>query len=227
VLRTKLHVLLDHKKVSVVALGGAAAPPPEADERPAPGPVKSESPRPRAEPTSAEPIVRPVPSGAAEPDEASPSAGPRVAVHAIAFRDMRGESEAEVVLRHSRREAMGIARGSGTGLSGARLVASATAHALERFLDSRHRIEVGEVKQVDLGDRSAVLVTVSVNAGRDEYLLLGSCWVFEDLKRATVYAVLDATNRVIGRLQGRQYVDYEIVGDQDVASDRGGDARTP
>ena len=210
--RTRLNVSIDHKKVSVVVPGGS----------PAGGPT---DPAPEARP-----VVRPVPAGDDGPADDAGAPGPRVAVHAIAFRDTRGESEAEVVLRHSRREAMGIARGRGSGVDGARLVAAAAAHALERFLDSRHRIEIGEVKEVELGERSAVLVTVSVNRGRDEYLLLGSCWVFDDLKRATVYAVLDATNRVIGRLQRRQYVDYEIVADSEeprAAEDRERDEPTP
>ena len=66
------------------------------------------------------------------------------------------------------------------------------------------------LRLLSFGSQRAVLVTVSVAAGRDEYRLLGSCWAADDDRRAAVYATLDAINRVFGRLERRKHIDYEV-----------------
>jgi len=182
--RTLFKLPLDHKKVSVVMLDG---------------PGGAGSPR----------KVDRVPK-VQEPDDDVEVREARVGVQSITIRDFGYESEAEVVLVYQGREAMGLARGSGAGVRCARLMSLATARALERFLDARYRIDVGDVKLVSFGSRRAILVTISILAGRNEFLLLGSCWAFDDLRRTAVYATLDAINRAFGRLDRRKHVDYEV-----------------
>lgn len=188
--RTLILIPLDHKKISVVRLSAPHDGPPRS-----PTPVDGNALR------------------VSEPDPELDGAGgreSRVGVQSITIRDYGYESEAEVVLVYEGREAMGLARGSGAGVRCARLMSLATARALERFLDARYRIDVGDVKLVSFGSRRAILVTVSIIAGRNEFLLLGSCWAFDDLRRTAVYATLDAINRAFGRLDRRKHVDYEV-----------------
>ena len=119
--------------------------------------------------------------------------------------------EAEVVLTHGGREVMGVATGSGSQAQEARLLAEATAQALERFLDDRYRVSVGRVESSSsFSNRGVILVTVLLGDGRQERPLLGCCWSDEGLRRAAVYATLDATNRIFGRLERREHIDYEV-----------------
>jgi hypothetical protein len=185
--RTLIKFPIDHKKISIVQLSTAE----EAEAPTTPAPIE-------ANPLSV------TEADGLEGREA------RVGVQSITIRDFGYESEAEVVLVYEGREALGLARGGGAGVRCARLMSLATARALERFLDARYRIDIGDVKLVSFGSRRAILVTVSIIAGRNEFLLLGSCWAFDDLRRTAVYATLDAINRAFGRLDRRKHIDYEV-----------------
>lgn len=136
---------------------------------------------------------------------------PRVQVHSVTVRDQGQECTAEVVLTHEGREVMGQASGSGSRAEEARLLADATARALGRFLNTQYRVSIGRVENIpSYSGRGAILVTVLLGDGRQERPLLGCCWSDEGLRRAAVYATLDATNRVFGRLERREHIDYEV-----------------
>ena len=135
----------------------------------------------------------------------------RLQIHSVTVRDKGSECEAEVVLTHVGREVMGVANGSGSQSEEPRLLAQATARALSRFLAPRYRVGIGHVESLpSFSGRGVILVTVLLRDGRKERSLLGSCWSDEGLRRAAVYATLDATNRVFGRLKRRAHIDYEV-----------------
>jgi len=136
--------------------------------------------------------------------------GDRVALRSITVRDFGREREAEVVLACSGREARGVARGGVGTVRTGRLMANATVRALERFVDSRYRLDIEEVRYVSLAAREAMIVSANVADDRHEIALLGSGWVTDDLRRAAVQATLDAFNRVFGRLDRRRHVEYEV-----------------
>lgn len=154
----------------------------------------------------------PVPDAAAGAEGAGPARRreSRVRVRSVALRDFGYEGEAEVVLVHEGREVVGTARGAGSGARVERLLAVAAARALERFLDSRYRVDVADLRVVSLRGRRALVVVVSIVADRNEFQLLGAAWVRGDLRRAAVYATLAAVNRVFARLERREYVEYDV-----------------
>jgi hypothetical protein len=151
-------------------------------------------------------------AAAAEAEPRTPARGrePRVRVRSVALRDFGYEGEAEVVLVHAGREVVGVARGAGSAARVERLLAVAAARALERFLDSRYRVDVADLRVVSLHGRRALVVVVSIVADRNEFQLLGAAWVRADLRRAAVYATLAAVNRVFARLERREYVEYDV-----------------
>jgi hypothetical protein len=87
--------------------------------------------------------------------------------------------------------------GAGTRQNKARLVAQATAEALNNFLDEHQAVAIEETHTVD-GDRhKAVIVMLSMLSDRNEKLLVGSAWLEDDLPRTVVKATLDAVNRAV------------------------------
>ncbi len=72
--------------------------------------------------------------------------------------------------------------------------ARATAAALEKLIE-RHTLVVEGVKVVEALDRTVVFVVVRGMGGRDSHVMTGTAEVKDSPERATVFAVLDATNR--------------------------------
>ncbi len=159
-------------------------------------------------PTAVTPARRP--NGRTRPTAESNRAG-RVEIRSVMLRDMGDACEAQVVLSIGGREVMGSALGGASVANEGRLLAEATAEALERLLDERYRLTVGEVELLpSFSRRGVILVTLLLGDGRSERELLGSALGDEGLRRAAVYATLDATNRVFGRLARRRHVDYDV-----------------
>jgi hypothetical protein len=61
-----------------------------------------------------------------------------------------------------------------------------------------------------LADEETVLVMVKLYKERSEKTLTGSAVVAQSLQQSVVYATLDALNRVLGRLQFREPIEYEV-----------------
>ena len=55
-----------------------------------------------------------------------------------------------------------------------------------------------------------MLVMVKLYKDRSEKTLTGSAVVAQSLQQSVVYATLDALNRVLGRLQFREPIEYEV-----------------
>jgi hypothetical protein len=73
-------------------------------------------------------------------------------------------------------------------------VARATVRLVQRHIE-RHALALEGVQTVEAFGRSWVLVAVQVAGGRQSAMLAGTAEIRESAEHATVFAVLDATNR--------------------------------
>ncbi len=106
---------------------------------------------------------------------------------------------AQVVLAwHPGSEFVGTAEGVHSDVGRLRCAAEATARALELAVDSRVTLELLGVTTIKAFD--AVIVVVSLASRHTEHKqhVVGSAVTTEDLPIATVRAVLNATNRLLG-----------------------------
>lgn len=78
----------------------------------------------------------------------------------------------------------------------------ATVAVLERLID-RFTLGLEGAQVIEAFDRTYVMVGVHAIGGRDSKLLVGTAEVRESAEHATVYAVLDATNRWVTARRGR------------------------
>jgi len=106
--------------------------------------------------------------------------------------------EVSVELERAGIPAAATANGAGSRQNKARLVAEATAEALNNFLDDNQAVAVEEVIQTNVGNRhKAVVCVLSLLTDRSEKVLVGSSLLQDDLPKAVVQATLDAVNRAI------------------------------
>jgi hypothetical protein len=120
------------------------------------------------------------------------------------------QTEAQVELRLNGRRGTGRAEGPTTRHNAMRLIAEAALQCIEGFLVGETRFALIDVSAVTLAGRDVVLVAIAHVGSRHEKLLTGSCLVEEDLHQALVFAVLDAVNRTVGRLEPEKRVEYEV-----------------
>ena len=78
-----------------------------------------------------------------------------------------------------------------------RLVAQATAEALNNFLGDKQAVAVEEVLTLDAGGYKAVVVMISILTDRTEKILAGSSLLEDDMPKSVVRATLDAINRAL------------------------------
>jgi hypothetical protein len=136
---------------------------------------------------------------APEPTSFEPRRVRLVAVRA--HRAPSGQCRAEVELQRSEGDAVvGRREGHAIALGDLRIVAEATLDALHRAATTGHRFELLGVKTVRAFDETVVLAQVAVVEGRGPSRLVGAAMCADDLPRAAVLAVLNATNRVLGHL---------------------------
>ena len=92
----------------------------------------------------------------------------------------------------------GKADGVTSTLGDLRVAADAALRAIEQFSDGTLRFELVGVKTMRAFDANIVIVSVEVKRGEGPRRLLGSFLAEQDPIRASVVAVLNATNRVLG-----------------------------
>jgi hypothetical protein len=92
----------------------------------------------------------------------------------------------------------GKATGTSSELGDLRCAAEAAIDAIERFSESALELELLGVKALRAFDANIVIVSVEVKRGEGPRRLLGSYLAEQDPIRASVVAVLNATNRVLG-----------------------------
>jgi hypothetical protein len=118
--------------------------------------------------------------------------------------------EAEVELSRNGVHAHGKARGQNTRDRALTLIAEATLSAVADLLPESPPLSLGEVKRVEISRREAIVVCVNMSEGRQQKSLVGSALVESDVNQTVLFATLDALNRLLGRLPGREPRQYEI-----------------
>jgi hypothetical protein len=92
----------------------------------------------------------------------------------------------------------GKATGTSSELGDLRCAAEAAIDAIEKFSEGALELELLGVKALRAFDANIVIVSVEVKRGEGPRRLLGSYLAEQDAIRASVVAVLNATNRVLG-----------------------------
>jgi hypothetical protein len=118
--------------------------------------------------------------------------------------------QVQVELGLGDQEAVGEVVGSNSRQQIPRLVAEATLKAVERFLSDEYLLSLADLEQITLGSDTIVVVNVKFLTGRRQQALSGSCVVDHDLQQSVVYATLDSLNRILGRLEIKEPVEYEL-----------------
>jgi hypothetical protein len=104
-----------------------------------------------------------------------------------------------VTLRKGEASFSGEAEGAETERSRAELAARAALLAIVQADADKQFIAVEGCKMFEAFECEFVFVGISAREGRERVLLTGSCMVKESPETASVLAVLDATNRWLGR----------------------------
>lgn len=119
-------------------------------------------------------------------------------------------TQAQVELRWKGLPRMGSASGWSTRDESHRLVAQATATAVQEFLADPVALSVQGVEFLDVGRRKVAVVSLSLLAHRQERALTGSCSVEQDTPQAVVLATLAALNRVVAGLSAKEPTEYVL-----------------
>jgi hypothetical protein len=104
-----------------------------------------------------------------------------------------------VTLRKGDESISGEAEGAESERSRAELAARATVLAIGQAGGEDSALVLDGCKLIDAFDREFVFVGITARSGREMILLTGSCEMKESPETASVLAVLDATNRWLGR----------------------------
>ena len=97
-------------------------------------------------------------------------------------------------------EMVGTAEGEASQHGRLRCAAEATARAIESAAPSQLELTVLTVKLIETVDAVLVVVSLASPANQDGERLVGSCLVKGQPDRSAVFAVLSATNRLVGLL---------------------------
>jgi len=89
------------------------------------------------------------------------------------------------------------ANGAGSKQNKVRLVAQATAEALNNYLGDKQAVAIDEIQIVEGAVHKTAVVTLTHLTDRNEKVLVGSCLMEDDMPRAVVHATLDAINRAL------------------------------
>jgi len=119
-------------------------------------------------------------------------------------------TQAQVELRWHGLPRMGNTSGWSSRDEAHRLVAQATAAAVQEFLADPVALEVIGVEVVRLGRVRVAVVSITLLAHRQEKLLTGSCGIEHDTPQAVVLATLAALNRVVGGMSVKEPTEYVL-----------------
>jgi hypothetical protein len=112
---------------------------------------------------------------------------------------MTGNCAVEVELEWMEGErVVGRSQGQASTAGDLRIAALAAIDALEKFATGDLKFELTGIKGLRAFDANIVIVSLAVRQGPGPQRLLGSCLAETDTIRASVVAVLNATNRVLG-----------------------------
>lgn len=148
-------------------------------------------------------------AGAVEDDEPRPSPE-RIRFESVNLFVSGPRTQAQVELRWRGLPRIGSASGWSTRDESHRLVAQATAAAVQEFLADPIALGVTGVEIVGMGRARLAVVGFSLLAQRQEKLLTGSCPIEQDTPQAVVLAALDALNRIVGGLRVKEPTEYVL-----------------
>jgi hypothetical protein len=197
VLRTELGLAIDHRVVSVALA------------RPEDGQVPARNVN-RTPPLAPETVApRPEPEPPAAP--AAPAAREDRIRYENANLIVHGQrTQAQVELRWKGLPRVGNASGWSARDDAQRLIAQATALAVQEFLADPIALNVRDVSFVETGGHRVVVVVLSLLAHRHERILTGSCTVDRDTPQSVVLATLDALNRLVAGLRVKEPTEYVL-----------------
>jgi hypothetical protein len=104
-----------------------------------------------------------------------------------------------VTLRKGSESFVGEADGIESERSRAELAARATVLAIGQAEDAMQELALDGCKLIEAFEREFVFVGITARWGRETTMLTGSCEIRDSAETASVLAVLDATNRWVGR----------------------------
>ncbi len=191
VLRTDLGVSIDHRIVSVAL----ARPAGELPARPA---------------AAAAPARMPLPARAADPPAPVPARDDRIRYENANLIVHGQRTQAQVELRWKGLPRIGNASGWSARDDAHRLVAQATALAVQEFLSDPIALNVREVSFLETGGQRVAVVVISLLAHRHEKVLCGSCTVERDTTQAVVLATLSALNRLVAGMRVKEPTEYVL-----------------
>jgi hypothetical protein len=118
--------------------------------------------------------------------------------------------QAEVELVREGVETFGAVRCANLSIPHTRLVAEATLKAIAELLDDHVRLCLSDVVEIKVGGEEAIVVKVDLLRNRESKSLAGCSLYSGNTNQTTVFATLDAVNRVLGVLRSRDAVEYRI-----------------
>ena len=118
--------------------------------------------------------------------------------------------QAEVELSRDDMEVFGGAKNSNMSLSPMWTVAEATLKAVGELLADDLNLCLAEVREIPLGENTAILVRVEILRNRERKSLAGCSLFSGNTNQTVVFATLDAVNRVLGKLNPRKSIEYRI-----------------
>ncbi|MBI2873628.1 MAG: hypothetical protein HYY09_00935 [Firmicutes bacterium] len=119
----------------------------------------------------------------------------RMVIETINFTISGAHSEVKVILRLGETVREGNASGAGARSNHARLIATATLDAAEKFLEGNVLLVVEDITALHFAGKQVALVCVAVVGASGEESLLGAAFSRQDDKEGIVRATLDAINR--------------------------------
>ena len=149
-------------------------------------------------------------AGQVGPETVEAPAARRLLFRSVNIYREGNRNDGQVELLDGDRVLTGTASGPAVRNSHERLVAAATLQAVCRLFGEGVALDLAGVRRTRLGDRSVILTHLVLLRGRLESHLVGSALVGTDSLEATVFAVLDALNRVLPVLAGEETVEYEV-----------------
>jgi hypothetical protein len=195
VLSAGLGLQIDHRVVSIVRSPGspAAEVAPEFETVPSTGPAR-------------------VVSSGPELVEVTelPARDPRIRFESVNLFVSGARTQAQVELQWRGSPRVGSASGWSSRDESHRLVAEATAAAVQEMVDDPVALGVTSVELVTAGKARIALVSLTLLAHRQEKLLTGSCVIEQDTPQAVVLATLAALNRVVGGLRVKEPTEYVL-----------------
>jgi hypothetical protein len=120
------------------------------------------------------------------------------------------KTQAQVELRWKGLPRIGNASGWSSRDDAHRLVAQATALAVQEFLSDPIALNVRDVSFVETGGHRVAVVVISLLAHRHEKVLTGSCSLERDATQAVVLATLSALNRLVAGMRVKEPTEYVL-----------------